>query len=289
MATTRRKRRVVRTATAPVVEPEVDVEEEEVLEVEELEEEKAPAPAPKKRARRTRRVAKPKPEVEEVLEESEEDDEAEEEEAPAPKKRGPGRPRKNAAAATAKAPANKKPRRARRVAKSDPVPEPEDMAEAEEVVEKIGAASAAGMMDILIRLLDSGQSIVISKVNQKYIMTTGGGNVTVEDSGRKIRGGSKRRSIMTKNAMRIIAQTEEYKEYNVWWKSLTFEEKVKEANEVGATWEEHEHPLTHNLRVTMAYQGKVGIIKWKPEYQAKDARDALLYEGIEADEYEAED
>lgn len=59
------------------------------------------------------------------------------------------------------------------------------------------------------------------------------------------------------------------------WDDLTTEEKYALAEEIGADWNEQDSERMDQMRMTMAVFAKLGIIKYKSQYESKAAREAL--------------
>jgi hypothetical protein len=168
-----------------------------------------------------------------------------------------------------------KPKR-RRAAKAEAIPEPE-----EEVDEDAPQSASLGDLAMAIKaLLDAGEAISIRKLGSEYIIAKyepKAGDIKGQIKGR-------RKQAMKRAEFRAIAWTEDYVDFRKEWEGLSFEDKVKQAKKEKVAWDEHDDPRVNLIHLTLAYREEFGIEKWRPEYSTKEARDKLLYEGIEADE-----
>lgn len=67
----------------------------------------------------------------------------------------------------------------------------------------------------------------------------------------------------------------EYIEWEKEWRELTMAERLARAKKAKVTWEEHADARINQMRLVDAYRQKLGIEKYKPEYQERSARDAV--------------
>lgn len=196
---------------------------------------------------------------------SEPEPEEEEEEAPAPKVR-------------------KRRTRVRKVVK-------EEEEEAEEAPASVavptGPTPLSDLVSAIVATLQAGQTlrVVATGAPVGYTLSLGGaatgvdGPVAVaeaeEPAAPKAKG-------LRGEAFRQEAYTPEFYEFHHVdcgtgkpWGELTYEEKVAFADDNDVEWDEHENPRVDNMRMTKALTEKLGLVKYKPEYQKKAARDVL--------------
>ncbi len=232
--------------------------------------------------------------VEEVgLDEADfEDEEVEEEdvveEAPVAK-RGRGRPRKVDAPVKAVAkkivPVLAKKTVVRPVAKS--VVEEEEDEEPKAKVrsvrlpaeDKVAQVTIADLGSALLEVLDAGQSLFFRKSGSGYAVYKADASLLMP------KGKHGARAIKL-NEFFSIAYSDEFKAWINEWTPLTYEEKVALAKKEGVTWENHETAKIDVMRISEAMREKRGVAKWRPEYESKAARDALMYSGTEAESEE---
>jgi len=149
--------------------------------------------------------------------------------------------------------------------------------------DKVAQASAQELGTALLEVLDAGQSLMLRKVGSTYAIYKVDADVFTA-KGKRGRGN---RAIKL-NAFFDIAYSDEFKTWINEWTPLTYEEKVALAKKEGVTWENHETPKIDVMRLSDAMRTKRGVAKWRPEYESKAARDALMYQGVEAAESEEE-
>lgn len=235
---------------------------------------------------------------EEIVEEDEEEEvgldetdfvEEDEEEAPVVK-RGRGRPRKveapvkAVAKKTAPVLAKKVVRTvAKAVVEEDEEEDEEPKAKVRSVrlpaEDKVATASVADLGSALLEVLDAGQSLMLRKVGSNYAIYKVDANAFTA-KGKRGRGD---RAIKL-NEFFDIAYSDEFKAWINEWTPLTYEEKVALAKKEGVEWENHETAKIDVMRISEAMREKRGVAKWRPEYESKAARDALMYNGTEAAE-----
>ena len=66
--------------------------------------------------------------------------------------------------------------------------------------------------------------------------------------------------------------SKEFKDHDEEWKQLSYKEKLAAAKKLKATWESHEDERVDVMRITEAVRTKMGISKYKPEYEDRSAR-----------------
>jgi hypothetical protein len=66
--------------------------------------------------------------------------------------------------------------------------------------------------------------------------------------------------------------SDEYAEFRSWWTPMTAEQKEEYAAKEKVTWDVHDQPLVNNIRLSEAVQAKLGINKYKPGFEERNAR-----------------
>ena len=69
--------------------------------------------------------------------------------------------------------------------------------------------------------------------------------------------------------------SQEFKEHDEEWKQLSYKEKLAAAKKLKATWESHEDERVDVMRITESVRNKLGISKYKPEYEDRSTRAAI--------------
>jgi hypothetical protein len=254
MAQRRRRRR------KPV---EKEVVEEVVEEVVVEEEEEDEPPVKPKRRRRSRKKPAPKPEPEEEEEDEEpveevvaEEPEEEEEPEPEPK------PKKKVAIRRSRK------RKSRR--KKDEEAEEETPEEAPKEPESAPLPKALSkrlegqfLFDML-EAMDKGQSVtIVRKAEDEWVLGVGG-DIVIE-SVMKLSGKAYEEEVLS----------EEYLTHYLEWKNLSDDEKYEIIEDEGAEWDEHDNDKINMMRATISYRAKLGITKYKPQYQDAASRRAI--------------
>ena len=126
------------------------------------------------------------------------------------------------------------------------------------------------LMKTLCDLLDSGYSLEMHKVGNRYVLKKGA---------QKIPRG---KFPMTKVEADEEASTEEYKKFTEMWDELSTEERIAYAEKIGAKWDGQVHQRSAMGRLKRCVLDTSGIQKWKPEYQDAKTRMRLWKEGIRA-------
>jgi len=127
------------------------------------------------------------------------------------------------------------------------------VAEVEPVVAEVKGDKVDTDADSLLRQLfdavSGGGSVVITKTGEStYTVSATGKAGRAGRAGRPAKRGSK---------------TKEYLEFEAEWKALSYEEKVRKAEEAGVEWERHSDPRVDNMRLTMAYRDAMGVAKYE--------------------------
>jgi len=137
----------------------------------------------------------------------------------------------------------------------------------------------AGSLSDLFDALNDGTSVTITKLGKdKWQFVTGGvaAAATVAPvSAPKGRG-------LTGMAFEKEAYSQEFFKWYYEdagsgkpWNEMTSEERYALAEEIGASWEEHDEPRVDAMRMGQAVREKLDIAKWKPEYDSRASRKAL--------------
>ena len=267
-----RSRRKPRTIEPDVEEELTEEELEAELEEDEPEDDPEEKPAPKKRTRKPRAARGASAKRKKVEPEPEPEDDGDEPEAPAPKRKprtrsgAAGRSRKRRAPPAEEV--EEAPAKARR-SKSRRRAETEDVVE--EVVDH--SMEEEDFARLLVTVLQRGEELVIRMTNTGDYVLRSASAVKQVKAAKK----GRRTKLMTMADWHAIIFTTEFNEHQLWWKELSFEEKVKEAEGEGVTWERHSTPRVDNMRCTQAYREAFDIVKFNPGYDDKATREAILY------------
>lgn len=119
-------------------------------------------------------------------------------------------------------------------------------------------------VDMIQAIVEQGKSITIVPADGGFSMSLAEGVVT-----------AKTRKKMTNKEFAEEVLDPAYVEWNDTWKTLSSEEKIKKAKELGVEWEEHATERINIMRVTEAVRTHQGIKKYKKEYRDRKARAAL--------------
>lgn len=261
------RRSIKRREPVEVYEEDLDLDDDD-LDVDEEEEEIRP---PKAKAKLVSKAAPPARKAKVVEEEpdEEEDDDYEE-----PDEEEEYVPPKAAARKVVPPPVKKTALPAKPVAK--PVAKHARDAEEEDVddahvpvvakplkVQKVAADVAGGILTGLLEGMNNGMAVVITRTGEgKWMFTTGVASVA---AGPKLRGKEYWETVLT----------QEYKEWQEEWTTLTYAEKVTKAKKMKVTWDRHDDERVDNIRVSAAVQAALGIEKYKPEYRTRAAQERL--------------
>jgi len=134
----------------------------------------------------------------------------------------------------------------------------------------------AGSLSDLFDALNDGTSVTITKLGKdKWQFVTGIAATAAPVSAPKGRG-------LTGMVFAREAYSEEFFKWHFEdagsgkpWGEMTSEERYAFAEEIGASWEEHDEPRVDAMRMGQAVREKLDISKWKPEYESRAARKAL--------------
>ena len=162
------------------------------------------------------------------------------------------------------APEPKPKSRRRRVKKAKPevVPEPEPEADA-----------VFGLDDILLAM-QNGQAFVVTRVAECEWQFAPSGEVVAASTGRGrgLKGAEFEKEAYSEDFYKFFYEDASGGKA---WKAMTSEERYAMADEVGASWTEHENSKTDAMRMGQAVRESLEISKWKPEYESRSARRAL--------------
>lgn len=219
------------------------------------------------RKRRKRTVVKPPVvEEEEILEEEDLEDDEEEIEEPEPKKPARRRRRKVVEEPTdddeeeedevEEKPVKKVTRRRTKKKVVEPEPEPEP---------QVANVSDLDVFYGLLENLDDGATLVITRTGEDTWSVSGGSAAVLASGPQKLKG----------KAYYDEVYSMEFIEHHEMWKQLTASEKKAQAKKLKATWEPHEDERVEVMRVTAAVRAKLGIEKYKEQYQTRAARAAI--------------
>jgi hypothetical protein len=150
-------------------------------------------------------------------------------------------------------------------AKKKPAPKPKVEEDEAEVIEvkKVDTVVAEEVLTGLLDAMDKNQSLVVTKLaNNKWQFSSG--TVAVA-AGPKLKGQEYWDEVLT----------DEYKEWQADWSTLTYAEKKKKAKSMKVKWEEHEDERVDNIRISQAVQAKLGVEKYREDYRTRSARSRL--------------
>jgi len=117
----------------------------------------------------------------------------------------------------------------------------------------------------LLESLDEGHTLVVSRTGEDTWSVSSSGTAAVVAGPQKLKG----------QAYWMKVLSPEFLEFDEEWKELTFAEKKVKAKKAKARWEAHEDDRVEAMRVKPALMKKLGIEKYKPEYQTRAARAAI--------------
>lgn len=119
----------------------------------------------------------------------------------------------------------------------------------------------------LLALLDEGKTLNIQRKGKTFVVSLAETALVVASN--------KRTKGKFGSDYWDTVLSDEYKTWQEDWQQLSMDEKRKMASEAGAEWEPHEHLQTEAMRMSDAYREVVGIVKYKPEYESRGAREAV--------------
>lgn len=204
----------------------------------------------KRRKRRARVVREEPEEVLEELDELKDDEDFEdepEEEVPSP----PKRKRRKVVKSEPEAP----PKRKRKV---------EDRGEVGPELEP-EPVSSDGLLNCLLEGIHESQPMTITRTSDTEWVLAVGGVVEAVPTTQKLSG----------KAYRDEVRSQDFRDHQVVWKELSFEEKVAQAEKLKVKWAEHDDPRVEVMRVTAAVRKQLGIEKYKLQYRSRAARAAI--------------
>lgn len=175
-------------------------------------------------------------------------------------------PAKPAAKAIIKAPTPKA------IVKKVAAPEPEEEVETDAPAPKVRKVAQEIVEDIVLELmgaLENGQAFAITKVDDSH-WTIGPGGAKLNAAAAAAASGKLR-------GAEFMAEvcTPEYLAFDEEWGNLTTAEKMARAKKAGVKWERSEAKQVDLIRLTLAMREKLGIKKYKPQYESRKTRDAL--------------
>ena len=260
-----KKRKRIRRSTPEEVQEAILEEEDELEDEDEVEEEVPPV----RKARKVQDVEEDEFEDDDEdledddddYDEDDDDDEDDDEPEPTPARRVTRKVAPPVAKTKVKVPP--KPG-AKKAAKPASAPAVEDETPQAVAVKRVDTIVAENVMTGLLDALDEGQSVVITRTGANTWQISSS-NAVAAVAGKKLRGAEYWAEVLTK----------EYTDYQEMWSELSTPEKKKKAKAAGAKWDTHKDERVELIRISTAYMAKMGIQKYKPEYQKLAAREAI--------------
>jgi len=116
----------------------------------------------------------------------------------------------------------------------------------------------------LIQAMDKGQALTIVKRSEDTWMLGVGGMIAVDKMTR-----------LSGQEYMDEVTSDEWKLHQEEWAALSAKNKIKVAKAAGAEWEEHSNSRVNLMRCGEAYQNVLNLEKYKSEYKALAARNAI--------------
>lgn len=124
----------------------------------------------------------------------------------------------------------------------------------------------------LLAALQDGLALVVTPLNNGAL------EIVATPQEKSAAKKASRANVLTGNAYWQEVLTPEFREHEREWLSLSLDERKKEAKKLKVKWEPHDNPKVDAMNMTTAVRAKLGIEKYKPQYQSQAAR-KLLREG----------
>lgn len=136
-------------------------------------------------------------------------------------------------------------------------------------VPQVKKVSTAVVENFLVPMLDSletdGKALIVTRLSDdKWQFKLA--DVAAPAAGKKVRGKEYNATVLSP----------EYIKWQKEWQALTYEEKVAQAKKMGVEWKRDKDPRMDAMRLTEAVCENMGISKYRPEYDTREARAALL-------------
>lgn len=132
-------------------------------------------------------------------------------------------------------------------------------------VRKVDQQVMDDILQGIFDLIDAGESVMITKVEDgKWTIGPANKKALQVTSGK-----------LSGKAYWDEVCTPEYREWEKEWITLSAAEKAKRCKTAGVTWTHAPDPRVDAINMTEAYRNKLGITKYKPQYESRKAREAI--------------
>jgi hypothetical protein len=150
-------------------------------------------------------------------------------------------------------------------AKPQPFPEP---ALEKFRIRSVNETVAGDVFSQMFQAMASGASIIVTRLDDgkwQFTSTNIQADVVAKASSGKLSG----------KAYWDEVTSPDFVKFHQDWDNLTYDERKRRAKKAGAIWNEDKSQKIDAMRMTEAYTEKLGIKKYKPEYENKAARAAI--------------